>query len=157
MAICFGEHGLEIGVVEAEQALVEFTQVEEFARNDVIEVPDGAVVLKGHAGLQEHSQVSDELLSIAANERGGGFGVKAMFEELPNLAAEINTAAFVILEIDRVFEFFDVFLGIGIFKQVGVASGFKGALEIVERRFPLVTFLPDGDLLFSVFCPKQFS
>ena len=56
-AVFVGEHRLEIGVMEAERALVEIEKVEELARDFVVDMPDRAVVLEGHAGLHEGSQV----------------------------------------------------------------------------------------------------
>ena len=69
--VFMGEHGLEIGVMKAEGALIGLGKVEEFTGDFVVDMPDGAVVLEGHSGLQEGSQVREELGAIAADKFGG--------------------------------------------------------------------------------------
>jgi hypothetical protein len=100
--VFMGEHGLEIGVMEAQGALVLEEKIEEFAGDDVVQMPDRTVVLECHAWLEQWSKVSDELGAIATDEGGGGFRVQAMLEISPDFAAQITFQAMPFYDVARI-------------------------------------------------------
>jgi len=74
-----GEHGLKVGVMEAESALVSVEQIKELTRDNVVEVPHGAIVLERHSGFKQWTQVSNKLRPVAANQFSRGLGVQCVF------------------------------------------------------------------------------